>query len=280
MNLTSFRKIAGLCLFVAASVPLANLSHAQGMNPNFVVDRLDSLVHLNSAQRAAAIDIVTRENSALQAFAPGQERAIKGMPIRQAARAQIRAILTPDQQKIYDITPQSEGGGATVNAANRTSDLDRSVTLTDAQVMQVAAIYQKQVEALAALPPQDRTGLASIPIVQATKAAVRAVLTPEQQAKFDANPNSQPDMEEKAYVVSAIRSSSALAARLGAITRVRLSESSISSVNDQLLNGEYHYRVTGATGSETLTIQWKRTPSTGTFVIVKVAGEDGLPIQL
>jgi len=87
MNLTSFRKIAGLCLFVAASVPLANLSHAQGMNPNFVVDRLDSLVHLNSAQRAAAIDIVTRENSALQAFAPGQERAIKGMPIRQAARA-------------------------------------------------------------------------------------------------------------------------------------------------------------------------------------------------
>jgi hypothetical protein len=362
MNTPFFRCIVGSCLLVAASVLLATSAHAQGMNPTFVVDRLDSLVHLNSAQRAAAIDIVTRQNSALQNLAPGRDRAIKGMPIRQAARWQIRGLLTPDQQALYDITPQMngggamfdpaarverlnklvnlstdqaaaatavfdrllqaigsipptenvmanvtanqdaraairailtpaqqhiydispqmEGGGATVNPANRASDLDRTVALTDAQINQVAAIYQKQVEELAALSPEDRIGPKAMPINQATRAAIRAVLTPEQQAKLDANPNLLPDMEERTYVTSAIKSSAALAARLGAIARVTIGNTSVMSSNEQVLHGEYHFRVVGATGSVSLTVQWQRSPSTGAITIVKVTGDDGSAVQL
>jgi hypothetical protein len=195
-------------------------------------------------------------------------------------RAAIRALLTPEQQGIYDISPQTEGGGATINAANRTSDLDRTVVLTDTQILQVAALYQKQVEALATLAPADRTGPAAAPIFQTTKAEIRALLTPEQQVKWDANPNSAPDLEERAYVTSVIKSSSILTARLGVITRVIPSNTSVTSVDDQVLSGVYHYRVIGATGSTSLTVNWERAAETGVISIVKVTGSDGVPLSL
>jgi len=333
------------------------------MNPAAAVDRLDTLVQLTSSQRTAAIAIVTEENDALQALAPGRDRAVKGMPIRQTARAQLRALLTPAQQAVYDITPQyrgggamfdparmvhrldklvhlsadqsaaativfehqlqalaplsaderrgagtvkvntqmrtdiralltpeqqqiydtspqTEGGGAMVNVANRTSSLDRTVTLSDAQVLQVATLYQSQVSALAALAPDERQGPKAKSIFQATRAQVRAVLTPEQQAKFDANPTGAPDMEEKAFVSSVIKSSPGLIARLGAISRVVSRRASVTIGDEQVLNGEYRCRVVGASRTENLTVSWERAPETGAISIIKVVGEDGIPIPL
>jgi hypothetical protein len=74
--------------------------------------RLDQLIELTSAQRAEADRVFAHEKTALEVFAPGKERATKGVSIRQDSRAQIRALLTPSQQEIYDRTPQRLGGAS------------------------------------------------------------------------------------------------------------------------------------------------------------------------
>src|SRR5579862_6856208 len=97
------------------------ISAAQGMNSSNMVDRLDQVVTLTADQKVLATEVFVEENKALQAIPP-EDRAEQGMPIRQAARAKVRALLTPEQQKIYDQTPQTQGGGQTVNPANMAAD--------------------------------------------------------------------------------------------------------------------------------------------------------------
>ena len=74
--------------------------------------RLDQLVVLTTEQRVKARDIFEKANEKLYAFSPN-ERAEKGMPIRVKMRADIRAMLTTEQQAKYDAAPQYLGGGST-----------------------------------------------------------------------------------------------------------------------------------------------------------------------
>jgi hypothetical protein len=74
------------------------------------VDRLDALVALTAKQREQAHAIFAQAHVQLQGIAPA-ERPRQGMPIRQKMRSDIRALLTPAQQQIYDSTPQRQGGG-------------------------------------------------------------------------------------------------------------------------------------------------------------------------
>ncbi len=223
------------------------ISAAQGMNSSNMAARLDQVVTLTADQKVQVTEIFTEENTALQAI-PAEDRVEKGMPIRQAARAQVRALLTPEQQRIYDQTPQTQGGGQTVNPANMAARMDKVVTLTDDQVAKVAQISEQEAEALNAIPLEDRTekGMA---IRQAAKAQLRALLTPEQQRKFDANPGGAEDLEVRAYVVSFLESSPIIAARVGVVTRVSsvgLYSVVVSTDRDLSLKGTYSYEVVGS----------------------------------
>lgn len=208
---------------------------------------------------------------------------IKGMPIRQNARAEIHAILTPAQQKIYDTTPQRLGGGAMQDAAAIASRVDKVVTLTDDQVAPVAAIYQKMADALAALSPGDRASGQGAAIWKAAKAEVRALLTPEQQQKFDANPNGAEDMEARAFVSAFLKSYPAITARVGLVTRVTSGESWVAttSVNEQpqAMKGTYVDKVQGSAETETFKVSWEKPSPSEPIKIAKIEGSAGETFQ-
>jgi len=79
-----------------------------------------------------------------------------------------RGGMTPDQQ-----VGRLETGG---------------ITLTADQKTKITAIYTKAAEDMAALPQEDRRGPKAQEMRTETDKKVRALLTPEQQAKFDALP--------------------------------------------------------------------------------------------
>ena len=249
---------------------------------NAAVERLDQLVHLTAAQKVQAADVFTSENDALQAIASPEERLVEGMPVRQNARTQIRALLTPAQQQIYDATPQRLGGGSMQDTAAVAARIDKVVALTDDQVAPVAAIYQQEADALRALSTDDRASGQGKAIRQAAQAQVRALLTPAQQQKFDANPNGAEDLAERAFVGSFLKTSPAIAARLGAITQLTLAGSAvtIATTDEQLQfrTGSYSYRVQGSAGAETLKVYWEKAPS-APVKIVKIEGRAGETIQ-
>jgi Spy/CpxP family protein refolding chaperone len=68
---------------------------------------------------------------------------------------------------------------------DRVQELADRLSLTDAQKTQVAAIYKDQEDALKALSADEKK-TKSREITEAHRAQVRALLTPEQQTKFDA----------------------------------------------------------------------------------------------
>lgn len=76
------------------------------------VTSLDLLVTLTPEQKVNAHDIFLKANEELDHFS-WDDWGPKGMPIRKKMRADIRAVLTAEQQAKYDATPQYMGGGST-----------------------------------------------------------------------------------------------------------------------------------------------------------------------
>jgi len=247
---------------------------AKGMNPAFVANRLDQIVHLTANQRAQAVEIFTKENADLQAIPSVEDRLVKGMPIRQATREKIRALLTPEQQQIYDNTPQSEGGGQTTSPVNMTERIDRTVTLTDEQTLQVAAIYAQEARAIQSLTPEERASK-GVEIGRSARAQVRALLTPEQQKKWNANPTGAEDLAEKAYIKNFIMSSPEIAAQVGTVAKATLSGSMLGSNNlNPPSKGRYTYLVVGSMSSETLKIYWERPFPGAPLTIIRIVRTD------
>ena len=120
------------------------------------------------------------------------------------------------------------------------------------------------------------------PIRQNARAHTRALLTPEQQRKFDANPNGAEALKEKAFVGSFLKSSPVIAARLGTITRVTPGGSTVTfATNDDQIQakaGNYVYREQGSAGAETLKVYWVKRPS-APVKIVKIESRAGETIQ-
>lgn len=79
------------------------------------------------------------------------------------------------------------GGGGQMTAEARVERLDQAVSLTAEQKAKITAIYKAQAAKMQAIPQEERRekGMA---LMQDTQKQVRAVLTAEQQAKFDAMP--------------------------------------------------------------------------------------------
>jgi len=231
---------------------------------NAAVERLDQLVNLTTDQTVQAAAIFIMQNDAVEALPTVEDRIMKGMDIRQDTRAQIRAILTPAQLKIYDTSPQRLGGDAMQDPAGIASRIDKVVTLTDDQIAPVSAIYQKEIDALQALSAGGRANGQAAAIQKSAQAQVRALLTPEQQQKFDANPNGSEDLEERAFVSVFLQTAPAVIARVGAVTRVvqtgYLVHVTGIDAGLKAMKGNYVFYVQGSADAAKFKVYWEKSP--------------------
>lgn len=78
-------------------------------------------------------------------------------------------------------------GGGRMDPEKRIEQIDKAVTLTADQKTQIRAIYAKTEADLKDLAPEERREKGR-EILEGTRAQVRALLTADQQAKFDAMP--------------------------------------------------------------------------------------------
>ena len=67
-----------------------------------LLERLDELVDLTPEQNAAVAKIATDESGALKKFTSIEDQMAERTAFRQSAQSQIRALLMPSQQTIYD----------------------------------------------------------------------------------------------------------------------------------------------------------------------------------
>jgi RNA polymerase sigma factor (sigma-70 family) len=249
----------------------------------FHVDQLDRLVSLSAEQKLAAEKIFAEQESALQQF-PIEDRAEKGMSIRQNTRVQIRALLSESQQKIYNTSSQRLGGGSIYDPAAMAARLDEMVSLTEAQTMQAAAIFQKSIDRGQPLEPIKTDGSAPAAIWNDAKAELRALLTPEQQKKFDAQFGQE--RPEITSMTKFLVSSPAIAERLGAIVSVKPGDAvAVVSFADpqvqsrvQSRKGHTSFEVRGRNGTETLTVYWESALSGSGITVTEVDDADGKPI--
>jgi len=86
--------------------------------------------------------------------------------------------------------------GAAGMAKQRMNDIDAAVGLSSDQKEKVTAIWAKEAAAMKEIPAGERRGKA-VDAMKSTRDQVRAVLTPEQQAKFDAMPAPARGRKEK-----------------------------------------------------------------------------------
>jgi hypothetical protein len=187
----------------------------------------------------------------------------------------------PDNIRPYD-TYEIERNGRVVKPESTAVRLvDQVVTLTDDQKDKVAQVYQQEDETLKAIPQESRAEKGA-PIRDAARAQIRALLTPEQQQKFDANPTGAEDLEERKYVTSFLKSSQFIAARVGVVKTVSpggLPSIVMSNLQDRSLQGTYGYEVVGNMHTETFKIDWARPSPTAPIKIIRIKGSDGETIQ-
>ncbi len=175
-------------LLASLAFSLVGLASLQAAGPSIEmrVDRLDALVHLTPKQKVEIAAVFREEDEALAQIKPSDMPALSS-PARQASRAGVRALLTPEQRKVYDLSPQTLGGGLVANPEFLAARLDQAVHLTGAQQKQAIDIFWNNLrEQIAAMP--DDQPLKGFNFSNKVRDELRAILTPEQQAKFDVTP--------------------------------------------------------------------------------------------
>ena len=101
--------ITAVALGVVSS-PLALAQQKGAMTAEQQIERIEQAVGtLSKEQKTKISDIVAKSNEARQAI-PKEERKEKGGALMTKQRADIRALLTADQQKKFDDMPQGGGG--------------------------------------------------------------------------------------------------------------------------------------------------------------------------
>ena len=87
---------------------------------------------------------------------------------------------------------QGGGGMGRMTTADRVAALDKAVTLTDDQKTKITAIYDADQKKMADMRSSGEDMQTLMPKMQAMRAdenkQIRALLTPDQQTKFDAMP--------------------------------------------------------------------------------------------
>lgn len=271
---------------VSVSVPLT--IGFQSVEPETLVSRLDDAVPLTGEQKIRITEIFTKQAEAL-ALLPVVDRAEiskeweclkKIMEIRTTATAQVRALLTTEQQKKYDRTPQNCGGGLTINPANRVARLDEEVALTPEQKKFATEVYVEEAEELLMFSPEDRLAKGR-EIRRACKELIRALLTSEQREKLDAIQRAvtNQNAEEKAFVEQSLRASNAVVARVGTVSALSSQNSTVDEVKGQFRRGKNAYNVTGSGRSEVLTVSWERVLPDNQLKVLRIEDSTGQPIQ-
>lgn len=111
--------IALLAFSVGAAVSV-NAQEKKGrgaMNPDAQVERIDQAVGLTADQKAKIKEIYTKNMEKARDASPEDRRAIM-----QGQRDQVRAVLTPEQQKKFDEMPQGKGGKGGGKGGRKKSD--------------------------------------------------------------------------------------------------------------------------------------------------------------
>lgn len=96
----------GLAAFASTLNAAEKKGKGGGMNPDAMVERLDQAVTLTADQKTKIKDIYAKNMEKMR-DAQGQDRRA----VMQAQRDEIRAVLTPEQQKKFDDMPQRGGKG-------------------------------------------------------------------------------------------------------------------------------------------------------------------------
>ena len=109
--------------------------------------------------------------------------------LKYAARVGAVALCTAALSTV-PMMAQGGGGGMRMTTADRVAALDKAVTLTDDQKTKITAIYdadQKKMQDLfQSQDPDMRTKMQAMRTDENKQ--IRALLTPDQQTKFDAMP--------------------------------------------------------------------------------------------
>ena len=114
---------------------------------------------------------------------------MKNMILKHAARIGAVAICSAALSTV-PMMAQGGGGGMRMSTADRVAALDKAVTLTDDQKTKITAIYdadqKKMADMMQAQDPDMRTKMQAMRADENKQ--IRALLTPDQQTKFDAMP--------------------------------------------------------------------------------------------
>lgn len=183
-----------------------------------------------------------------------------------------------------------------MHVARAVKRLDRLLALSPAQRSEATAIFRAADADLGLLVTPDAAMVETREIRQRTRTRLRALLTPEQQAIFDANDHvigqvlairpsrglSDPDVRE--YVENRIRNSAAIVGRVGQVLSVVSTTStettSFSTWQQGAIQGCYRYRIYGSAGSESIAVSWRRSSPNAPICIVKIeaGNEQSLPL--
>lgn len=103
--------LTAIALGVAVSAPLQAQQKKGMMTAEQQIERIETAVgSLTADQKAKITSIVTKSREEMQGI-PKEERKEKGAALQTKQRADIRAVLTADQQKKYDhMAPAGAGG--------------------------------------------------------------------------------------------------------------------------------------------------------------------------
>jgi len=141
--------------------------------PEAKLANLDAAVTLTAAQKTVATQVFQEEFDALLALAPA-ERPERGTPIRQAARDQVRALLTPGQLNKMD---GAHATAAAQEAAERTAveKLLRASSGLAARVGPIVSLSPGGSSTLLMLDNGARKGTCTFRVVGGTSAETLSV---------------------------------------------------------------------------------------------------------
>jgi hypothetical protein len=270
--LSSAYGLVVLALFLAPATSPAQVGRSS--SPESRVAQLNQSIPLTPDQQAKVLAIYQTETEAL-GHVPADTRFIKTFELRQASRQQVRAVLTPEQQRKYEITPTGRGGGQTFYPENRMASLDREVGLTPQQKKVALEVFTEEAESLRALEPDDRP-IKGREFREASRDQIRMLLTPDQQKKRDALRTAADTvmLEEKKFAEAALRASSAVTARVGSIALISSAGGQTQTTGD-LRSGKSFFEVVGQKKTEKLAVFWEKSGPNAPYKLIKIESPDG-----
>jgi hypothetical protein len=160
----SLRFYSWALVFGLALTPAVSLADYQ--SADMALEHLENVVTLSPEQERQALQIFQNLKDIMDDMTPA-ERPQKGAQSRQDAIAAIRSILTPEQQAIYDRTPQRLGGGSHVSdpamsaLQAKINRFARNFARTSAEIAGQVGTVEKVVQVGSSIATTEADGLKS-----------------------------------------------------------------------------------------------------------------------